>query len=187
MKLPEEIPEVVDLRAWLEWVATEHWDLLAVFVLSGTPVSDGQSVRDVVHEAMLKILLDEVGLLTDGRTALKQLLTTIGYVARNWQRREKVRDAEPLESILPSPEEVQDGRDKGWKICQVLKQSEMLDEALGGLSHDRREVLTLRYLEDWTIAEIAEHRGSSPRTVRNLIRRALAELRAELEGLFAPE
>ncbi len=51
----------------------------------------------------------------------------------------------------------------------------------------RREVVRLRYFEEWRIVEIAESRGCSPRTVRNLVSRAVADLRTELKGRFDRE
>lgn len=54
-------------------------------------------------------------------------------------------------------------------------------EALGRLRPDRRAVLALRFYEDLPHDRIAELLGCSPATVRSRMRRALADLRKELD------
>ena len=54
-------------------------------------------------------------------------------------------------------------------------------EALGRLRPDRRAVLALRFYEDLSHERIAELLTCSPGTVRSRTRRALADLRKELD------
>lgn len=54
-------------------------------------------------------------------------------------------------------------------------------EALGRIAPDRAAVLVLRFYEDLSFAEIGRIVGASAATVRSRNRRALADLRKELE------
>jgi RNA polymerase sigma factor (sigma-70 family) len=54
-------------------------------------------------------------------------------------------------------------------------------EALGRLDPDRAAVLVLRFYEDLSHAEIGQIVGASAATVRSRTRRALHDLRKELE------
>lgn len=175
-------PEPRNVRAWLGWVVTERWERLVRCVSRTGYMNDPSIAPDLIHDAMLKILAGEVELPDDRKSAWGTLLVTVRNLARNHCRSEKVRAAAPLEAIRPSPMEVVGGRERGWRICERLESEEALAAAIEGLTPDRRELMTLRYMEQWTVSEIAEYRGGSPRTVRNLLSRALAQLRGELDG-----
>ena len=54
-------------------------------------------------------------------------------------------------------------------------------DALGRLAPDRRAVLVLRFYEGLRHGEVADLLGCSPATVRSRTRRALADLRKELD------
>lgn len=55
-------------------------------------------------------------------------------------------------------------------------------ELLAGLNERQRIAITLRYLEDFTEAEIAEVMGCRPGTVKSTLHRALKVLRAGTKG-----
>ncbi len=63
-----------------------------------------------------------------------------------------------------------------------------IEAALDELSVDHRLVLTLRYIDDLPVSELADHLGRSAKSVEGLITRARRELRAKLdEGMGAME
>jgi RNA polymerase sigma factor (sigma-70 family) len=55
-----------------------------------------------------------------------------------------------------------------------------LAPALRRLSPEHREVVVLRYLQDWSEAEIATALGLRPGTVKSRLHRAMAQLRQEM-------
>ncbi len=57
---------------------------------------------------------------------------------------------------------------------------ELLD-AVGRLSHRRRDVVVLRYYADWSEADIAAALGVRPGTVKSTLHAALADLREVVE------
>jgi RNA polymerase sigma factor (sigma-70 family) len=68
--------------------------------------------------------------------------------------------------------------DEGQRPSEVLLDLERL---LARLSPSEREVLTLKYLHDLTVAEIAETLGVPEGTVKSRLSRALAAARTESE------
>ena len=65
---------------------------------------------------------------------------------------------------------------------------EPIDAALAGLSPERREVLTLRFVDDLALAEIALALDVPLGTVKSRLHLALKELRqdSKIKDLFAP-
>lgn len=57
-----------------------------------------------------------------------------------------------------------------------------IESALSELSVDHRLVLTLRYIDGFTVPALAEHLGRSVKSVEGLVTRARRELRAQLDA-----
>jgi RNA polymerase sigma-70 factor (ECF subfamily) len=64
----------------------------------------------------------------------------------------------------------------------------LIDAALAGLSPERREVLTLRFVDDLSLAEIADALGVPLGTVKSRLHLALKQLREnpQIKDLFDP-
>ena len=56
-----------------------------------------------------------------------------------------------------------------------------MEHALGELSVDHRLVLTLHYIDGFTVPALAEHLGRSVKSIEGLVTRARRELRARLD------
>jgi RNA polymerase sigma-70 factor (ECF subfamily) len=59
--------------------------------------------------------------------------------------------------------------------------------ALATLPEAQREALVLQHWHGWKVAEIAEHLGRTRTAVAGLLKRGLAALREELQGLSQPD
>ena len=62
-----------------------------------------------------------------------------------------------------------------------------LAAALAALPEAQREALVLQHWHGWKVAEIAEHLGRTRSAVAGLLKRGLAKLREELQGLATEE
>lgn len=100
------------------------------------------------------------------RTAVSRLALT--WRKRNGMERERLRLAPPPQAVVAVTEEHR--IDETWT-------------ALGRLNPDRAAVLVLRFYEDLSFDEIGRIVEASPATVRSRCRRALADLRRELERM----
>lgn len=75
------------------------------------------------------------------------------------------------------------GVDDASAKAAAFENAELVHIALQGLSVDHRRALTLRFLEDMTIEEIAEVVGCSPGTVKSRLHYAKIALRRRIEDL----
>jgi len=66
----------------------------------------------------------------------------------------------------------------GWLLAD--ERQRLVRQALGRLSPKDRELLLLKYTEDWSYVEIADHLGLTPSAVEARLHRARGRLRAEL-------
>jgi RNA polymerase sigma-B factor len=64
-----------------------------------------------------------------------------------------------------------------------LEEKMLLQEAIGGLKDQQQQILKLRFNEGKTQTEIADHIGVSQMHVSRLLRRALEDLRRELDEM----
>lgn len=144
------------------WTGTEpvysaaYRELLRVaYVLTGS----GAAAEDVVHDVFCRV-----------GPRIAQLDNPVAYlrVAVVNQCRSIHRRAARAPR-LAAPEPVLDGR--------LVE----LQDALRGLNERRRTAIVLRYLCDLPDDEIADLIGCRPGTVRTLIHRGLAELRAVIK------
>ncbi|HTN01526.1 MAG TPA: sigma-70 family RNA polymerase sigma factor [Planctomycetaceae bacterium] len=69
-----------------------------------------------------------------------------------------------------------------WNELKLLEHAEQVHAALSYLSIAHREVLTLRFLEELELSEIAEVIGCSVGTVKSRLHYAKSEMRKLLEG-----
>lgn len=63
----------------------------------------------------------------------------------------------------------------------------MLDLALDALTEIEREVITLKWMDDITLKQIADQKGLSPRTANTIHRRALDKMHKSLRFYYPPE
>lgn len=170
-----------DARAWLAEEVTERWSLRIDFLLRNHLATDLSDAADIIQDAVFKILTGEVRLRGDDERRTSTLLSTIRYVALD--RRKKVLNRR--EVALDAVESLSDGagrEEAAWRRYRRLKTTAWLTQAIAELTPAEQEVVRLRYLGEWRIAEIADHRACASQTVKNLLRRALAKLREMDDG-----
>lgn len=91
------------------------------------------------------------------------------------------------------PESTSDGGDRFADALQWLIQTEqrqMLRECLSRLRAQDREILVLRYTEDWSYAQLASHLGTTLNTIEYRLARAKKRLRqlliaAQVQGVHS--
>lgn len=85
--------------------------------------------------------------------------------------------------------EVADSQDSGFRANQVEQKSRinMVNEAIGMLSGDDAEVLTLFYKGEQSLEEIGQVLGLEPNTVKVRLHRARQRLKEKMEKYFAEE
>jgi RNA polymerase sigma factor (sigma-70 family) len=94
------------------------------------------------------------------------LRISVAHLAVRWQDRHQMEQRR-LATVGALPDPVTPEIDETW-------------DAIGRLRPERRTVLVLRFYEDLSYDEIAALLGCSAGTVRSRVRRALADLRKDL-------
>lgn len=113
----------------------------------------------------------------EGRSSLKTFVYGVAVrVAADHRKRAWVRKEQATEEI---PE--RGGQSETAETALSTKQSlQALDDALGELSEDKREVFVLYELEELTLAEIAEITGAAISTLHSRLALARDHVRARL-------
>jgi RNA polymerase sigma-70 factor (ECF subfamily) len=96
-------------------------------------------------------------------------------LARYYEKERREEAARAGLSVVASDEEPDD---EGF--ARFEDRDEVI-RALGRLPASHRQVLVLKYLDGWSVAEIATQLGRSPVQVQSLLQRARAGLRREME------
>lgn len=168
----------------IERIVRDHWtDLLGVARLHG-PEPD--HAPDIVHDALAKVLSEEVELRDGERGLLPSLLEVVKNEARNCRRYEWVRRTEPLEEAGSLPLQSVKGSEAGWRLYRRVCIRRDVADALDELDACEREVAEARLLEELSSREITRRIGCSLSTVKRRWRRALARLRTELRPWSGP-
>ena len=149
-----------DLESFVE---TRSGDLLrAAWMLTG----DAHHAEDLLQTALAKSLSAYAKLANDYKFEA-YLRTTMYRTYISWWRRRSWRSETPT-ATLPEGEGPPPAPDTRLDVLR----------ALAGLPRMQRAVMTMRYLEDRPVAEVAQALGISEGTVKKYAHRGCATLRA---------
>ena len=89
----------------------------------------------------------------------------------------------PVSHDEPDGDTIMDLQADDYAPIDGLEEKILLQEAIGGLKDQQQQILKLRFNEGKTQTEIADHIGVSQMHVSRLLRRALEDLRRELDEM----
>ena len=89
----------------------------------------------------------------------------------------------PVSQDEPEGDTIMDFQADDRSVLEGLEDRILLQEAIEGLKGQQQQILKLRFNEGKTQTEIADHIGVSQMHVSRLLRRALEDLRVELERM----
>ncbi len=124
--------------------------------------------EDITQDTFLTAVrsTDDPGTITPGRLVTVARNRLVDELRRRTRYEERLR-------LLGPPEQDNDAAD----LTERLR----IESALAELSVDHRLVLTLRYIDGFTVPALAEHLGRSVKSIEGLVTRARRELRAQLD------
>ncbi len=143
--------------------------------LAARLVADSSTADDLVQETW-------VAAMRAPPEADRPLGAWLAHVLRNFARKQKRGDARrgEREQRAHVPREVATPD----RIAERLDSQRVLIEVVKNLAEPLRTTVVLRYFEDLSSAQIARVQGVPEGTVRWRLKRALDELRVELDGRF---
>ena len=131
--------------------------------------------EDVVQELWIVVYRRLATLRTP--EAFRVWLFKIAHdVAVSYLRRVS-RVPEPMSSEIEHSDVID-----SWDEFEAMENAELVHRTLESLSHEHREVLTLRFLEQMELSDIAEVVGCVTGTVKSRLHYAKAALRKQIEG-----
>lgn len=153
--------------------ATELVDQYADTILriGYTWLGDMDDAKDICQEVLIS-LLEETRIFPDSGQERAWVVRVTINRCKNWKKSAWLRHRAPLEEGLYLS--VEDPEPEGDSLLHHLKQ----------LPDKYRQVLYLRYYEQYEVKEIAALLGRSPALVSTHLARAKARLRAQLGGRY---
>lgn len=150
-----------------EELVNNHAD--TILRIGYTWLGDLDDAKDVCQEVLIRLLEDGRSFPDCGQERAWVVRVAIN-VCKNWKKSAWFRRRAPLE--------------EGLHLSVELSEPEegSLLEEVNRLPAKYREVLYLRYYEEYQVAEIAALLGQSPALVSTHLARAKAKLRQRLEG-----
>lgn len=186
--VPEKLDERSDAASRpretpLDWsaVLAEHGRWLRTVVVAR--LGEPQAADEVMQELALAVLRQSAPLADRTKLApwLYRLAATQALLYRRQHgRRRKLRDRY-LDRFRPTEENPHDVDPLAWLLADERRR--LIRVALGRLAGRDAEILLLKYTEDWSYRELAEHLGISHSAVETRLHRARARLRCELTAL----
>jgi RNA polymerase sigma-70 factor (ECF subfamily) len=173
-----------DVRAF-EILLTRHRKPIFNFILRF--VGDTAQAEDLLQEAFLRLIKG-----ADAYTRQAKFTTWLYTIARNLcvdaARRGKHRRAQSLDAPMDKTDEnsgtlldvVPDGQAATDRKVMGRELHGKLQDAIGKLSDEQREVFLMREMLDMPFKEIADVVGCPENTVKSRMRYALEKLREEL-------
>ena len=161
----------------------ELYDRHAAFVL-GIALKitrDQNEAEDVVHDAFIAVVERADQFRPERGSLIAWLVTTVRNLALDRARRRTRRAQITHDELRHEPDDpVLDPEALSW----LEHRRAVVLEALGRVSEAQRRTLEIAFFEGLSYPEIAEREGVPLGTVKSRAARALAALRASLEGDF---
>ena len=171
----------------IDWPATlaKHDRWLRTVVLARLRELDG--VDEVLQEVSMAAVAQKAPLQDASKVApwLYRLAVMQSLLyRRKMGRRRKLVDRYAART-RPTEADSRQLDPLGWLLADERRQ--MVRRALGRLPEREAEILLLKYTEDWSYRDLAEHLGTTESAIEARLYRARARLRQELAALEVVE
>ena len=174
---PDIPPSVID---WPKALA-EHGRWLRTVVVAR--LGEPQAADEVMQELALAVLRQRAPLTDPAKLApwLYRLAATQALLYRRRCGRGRKLTDRYVRRFRPTEEDSRDADPLAWLLADERRQA--IRQALARLPGRDAEILLLKYTEDWSYHELANHLGISTSAVETRLHRARARLRTELAAL----
>ncbi len=137
-------------------------------------VSSGEIAQDLTSETFTRVWesLQETEEIKNPRAYAYRIARNI--VIDHYRKREFQKVTTPEEVVVPDKEKRADEK------AEIDSEMERVTKALGRLNEDYQNVIIWYYLDELSVAEVAELLGKPETTVRVIVHRALKALKKEL-------
>jgi RNA polymerase sigma-70 factor (ECF subfamily) len=147
-------------------------------------VGQRQAVDEVFQEVSLAAVRQQAPLQDPGKVAPWLYRTAVSQsllYRRKAGRRRKLSDRYAEHTQQPTEADSRQVDPLGWLLADERRQ--LVRKALARLPRRDREILLLKYTEDWSYRQLAEHLGISESAVQARLHRARRRMRDEMGRL----
>ncbi len=183
---PSVRPETPDASK-IDWqaVLAEHGQWLRTVVYAR--LGEAAAVDDVMQEVSLAAVEQRAPLADPSKVApwLYRLAVTQSLLYRRKQGRRRKLTDRYAQRKRPTEQDTREQDPLGWLLADERRKLVRL--AMARLARRDAEILMLKYTEDWSYRQLAEHLGVSMSAVEARLHRARQRLRGELASLEVVE
>lgn len=180
---PADRPDGLARVPKIDWQAAlaEHDRWLRTVVYAR--VGEAQAVDEVMQEVALAAVRQRAPLADPAKVApwLYRLAVTQSLLYRRKQGRRRKMTDRYAQRIQPSESTNRETDPLEWLLAQERRA--MVAVALSRLPKRDGEILLLKYTQDWSYRDLADHLGISQSAVQARLHRARTRLRSELVAL----
>lgn len=167
----------------IDWQAVlaqhDRWLRAVVCARVGEP----QAVDEVMQEVCLAAVAQRAPLMDPDKAApwLYRLAVTQSLLYRRRQGRRRKLTGRYAQRLRPTEQDTRQPDPLGWLLAEERRRQ--VRAAMAQLPRRETEILLLKYTEDWSYRDLAQHLGISESAVEARLHRARKRLRAELAAL----
>jgi RNA polymerase sigma-70 factor (ECF subfamily) len=171
----------------IDWDTTlrnhERWLRTVIYARVG----QGEAVDEVMQEVSLAAVRQQAPLQDPAKVApwLYRLAVTQSLLYRRKQGRQRKLTDSYARQTRTTEADAREIDPLGWLLADERRQR--IRTAVSQLPHRDAEILLLKYTEDWSYRDLAEHLGTTVSAVQSRLHRARGRLRAELSALEVVE
>ncbi len=171
----------------IDWPAElarhDRWLRTVIRARLGEP----QAVDEVIQEVSLAAVRGRSPLVDPSKVApwLYRLAVTQSLLYRRKMGRRRNLTDRYAQRFRPTEEDCRERDPLGWLLSEERR--DQVRKALERLPKRCIEILLLKYTEDWSYCQLAEHLGISESAVESRLHRARKRLREELTALEVVE
>lgn len=175
----QEVPLTPNVD-WSEALAeNDRWLRTVIFARVG----ERQAVDEVFQEVSLAAVRQQSPLEDPTKVApwLYRTAVTQSLLYRRKAGRRRKLTVGYAEAMRPTEADSGQVDPLGWLLAHERQQ--LVRQALAMLARRDREILLLKYTEDWSYRQLAEHLGISESAVQARLHRARKRMRDQMRGL----
>lgn len=175
--------QVVPLTPNVDWsealAENDRWLRTVIFARVG----ERQAVDEVFQEVSLAAVRQQSPLEDPSKVApwLYRTAVTQSLLYRRKAGRLRKLTVGYAETVRPTEADLGQVDPLGWLLADERQQ--LVRQALARLARRDREILMLKYTEDWSYRQLAEHLGISESAVQARLHRARKRMRDQMRGL----
>jgi len=161
-----------EARRWFDGAVEENYRMM--YGIAYNILRHPQSAEDATQEAVLRAF-QQLNSLDNPQAVASWLVRITQNVARDMRKKHAPILASSLAEGEKSLERPTQTRESG--IVEAQEERSLLRDAVSKLSPDQAAVVTMRYMEELDVTQIAERLGKNPNAVAALLHRARTALK----------